>query len=316
MWGFGNSANLKPISSFKEAKDKYESTTPIRGRQEDVRPLGSNRRYTDHRIVKHRKAVQEEGNPLGKWVESYTARLYRTDCIEWNSDGSIEVGTGGYRSPTTQSFVNYTLQNRLGTFSSINGKWYFRNYKDGMDYYVDGEDNRKLRFEPTGNMVQTNGGMMDAYNVVNPVQEYKRKANRKALNALRRKYKSFIEYAGNMLSIDSGLAKDTTEKQTLSWYDRTLTYANWRQDAVIKNRTHLFKELDRFNESGDLEIAYAMAVRVSLAFGNYNGYCSKEQFVRGFAEVLKYQFKEEVFTSIPMPIGEAFYDSNAKYFRQ
>lgn len=310
-WGFGNSAGLKPIGSFKEAKHKYEDTTPIRGRKEDVRPLGSNRRYSEHRIIKNMKSVEEEGNPIGKWVESYTARLYRTDCVEWNSDGSIEVGTGGYRSPTTQSFINYTLQNRLGTIHSFNGKWYFRNYKDSMDYFIDANDARTLRFEPTGNMVQTNGGMMNAYDVVNPVQEYRYKANRKALNALRKRYKSFIEYGTNML-----LMSPQVDTEGKSWNDGILTYSYWSNEKVVTNRAKLFKELDKFNESGDLEIAYAMLVKVGQAFGDYKCRITSKQFADGFTEVLKYQFAEQAFTAIPIPIGKAFYDRNSRYFRK
>lgn len=310
-WGFGNSAGLKPIGSFKEAKAKYDDTTPIRGRQEDVRPLGSNRRYTAHCIVKNRKAVQEEGNPLGKWVESYSARLYNADCVEWNSDGSIEVGTGWWKSPTTQSFINYTLNNRLGTFNSYNGKWYFRNYANSMEYYLDSENSHRLRFEPTGNMVQTNGGMVNAYDVVNPVQEYKYKANRKGLNAVRRRYKDFIEYGKNIL-----LISPQVEVEGKSWNEDVLTYHSYRKETATRNRTNLFKELDKFNESGDLEIALAVMTKIGHAFGDYKGRISSAEFVRGFAEVLKYQFSNEAFIATPMPIGEAFYDRNAKYFRQ
>ena len=310
-WGYGNSANLKPIGSFKEAKDWYDNTDPIRGRKEDVRPLGSNRRYTNHRIVKNMKSVEEAGNPLGRWQESYSARLYRTDCVEWFDDGSIEVGTGGWRSPSMQSFINYTLNNRLGTIESLNGKWYFRNYKDSMEYYLDGNDKRRLRFEPTGNTIQTNGGMMDAYDVVNPVQEYKYKANRKGLNALRKKYKSFIEYGKNMLLIDPKIDPNGRD-----WHNNMLTYHHWRNDTAITNRTYLFKQLDAFNESGDLELAYEAVKKIGYAFSDYKGRITSAQFARSFNEVLKYQFAEQAFVTTPMLIGEAFYDSNAKYFRK
>ena len=310
-WGYGNSAGLTPIGSFKEAKFEYDNTDPIRGRVEDVRPLGSNRRYTDHRIVKNMKSVEEAGNPLGRWQETYSARLYRTDCVEWFDDGSIEVGTGGWRSPSTQSFINYTLNNRLGTIESLGGKWYFRNYKDSREYYLDGNDKRRLRFEPTGNTIQTNGGMMDAYNVVNPVQEYKYKANRKGLNALRKKYESFIEYGKNMLLIDPKIDPNGRD-----WHNNMLTYHRWRNDTAITNRTYLFKQLDAFNESGDLELAYEAVKKIGHAFGDYKGRITSTQFARVFNEVLKYQFKEEAFVATPMLIGEAFYDSNAKYFRK
>lgn len=310
MWGFGNSAGLQPIGSFKEAKNTYDKVRPIIGRREDVRPLGKNRRYSDHRIIKHMKAVEEVGNPLGKWVESYSARLYRTDCVEWVSDGTIEVGTGGYRSPSTLSFINYTLQNRLGIINSVGGKWYFRNYADGMDYFIDACDSRRLSFKPTGNQVQTNGGMMNAYDVVNPVQEYKRKANRKALNAIRKRYKDFIQYGSNMLSIDGKY-----ERASGSFWENRLITNGWGAESAKKNRVLLFADINKFIETNDLELAYSAVNAIASAFGGYHT-CTKEQFVRGFNEVMKYEFHNEAFISEPVEIGTAFYDRNEKYFRQ
>jgi hypothetical protein len=180
-----------------------------------------------------------------------------------------------------------------------------------MDYYIDGNDKRRLRFEPTGNMVQTNGGMIDAYDVINPVQEYTYKANRKALNALRRKYKSFIEYGANML-----LMSPQVDVEGKSWNADLLTYGYYRNEIAITNRTHLFKELDKFNDSGDLEIALAMMTKLGHAFGDYKGRFSSAAFIRGFTEVLKYQFSEQAFIAVPVTIGEYFYDRNARYFRK
>jgi hypothetical protein len=153
--------------------------------------------------------------------------------------------------------------------------------------------------------------MMDAYDVVNPVQEYKYKANRKALNAIRKKYKDFLEYGKNMLLIDPKIEVDGRD-----WQNNMLTYHHWRNDTAITNRTYLFKQLDEFNQSGDLELAYEAVKKISHTVCDYKGRITSAQFARSFNEVLKYQFKEEAFTATPMPIGEAFYDSNAKYFRQ
>ena len=95
-----------------------------------------------------------------------------------------------------------------------------------------------------------------------------------------------------------------------------LTHSRWGNSTFANNRTHLFKQLDEFNLSGDLEIAYAMLGKIGNAFGDYKGRITSKQFADGFTEVLKYQFKEEAFTATPVPIGEAFYDRNANYFRK
>jgi hypothetical protein len=38
------------------------------------------------------------------------------------------------------------------------------------------------------------------------------------------------------------------------------------------------------------------------------------EWLNGVTEMLKYRFKDSVFHKEAMPIGEAFYDRNAKYF--
>jgi len=101
-----------------------------------------------------------------------------------------------------------------------------------------------------------------------------------------------------------------------TWSDSGLTWSHWSNDKCIKNRTHLFKQLDEFNQSGDLELAYDAVMRIGHAFGDYKGRITNSQFAKAFAEILKYQFKEEAFVVVPMPIGYHFFDRNAKYFRQ
>jgi hypothetical protein len=179
-----------------------------------------------------------------------------------------------------------------------------------MDYFIDACESRRLSFKPTGNQVQTNGGMMNAYDVVNPVQEYKRKANRKALNAIRKKYKDFIQYGSNMLSIDGKY-----ERALGSYWDNRLVTNGWNLEQAKKNRVNLFAEIDKFIETNNLELAYSAVNTIASAFGGYHT-CTKEQFVHGFNEVMKYEFHNEVFISEPVEIGTAFYDRNEKYFRQ
>ena len=47
------------ICSYEQAKNRWESVKPIRGRVEDVRPVG-NRRATEYRIVKETDPDFEE----------------------------------------------------------------------------------------------------------------------------------------------------------------------------------------------------------------------------------------------------------------
>ena len=95
----------------------------------------------------------------------------------------------------------------------------------------------------------------------------------------------------------------------------------WRNSEPVKtNRAKLIKALDRFNDSGDLNLAYEILSYVAYDAGNYSyrdssASCSPTSFANRMIEVFKYHFRDEVFTSEEQPIGTPFFDANAKYFK-
>ena len=119
-WGYGNCAGIKPINNYEQAKEKYESTAWIRGRKEDVRPLGSNRRYTWYRIVKDTIAEQFKGTEYN--IDA--AELYGSKCVTFFPNGKVDIQTYCWRSPTTMAFINYTCR-EFGYIVSKGGKWYW-----------------------------------------------------------------------------------------------------------------------------------------------------------------------------------------------
>jgi hypothetical protein len=306
MWGFGNSAGLVQMHSFAEAKNKWDNTTPIRGRSKDCKPLGRNRRYNDRTIQKHWRVVED--GCLGQYVESYTANLWGTDYIEWFSDGRVFVKTGGYSSPTTNSTINYSIADAYGELYSFNGKPYFKT-KDGKSYRM---TSAGLMLEPTGEEIHSKHPYIaKVMRPLNPFQEYKYRANRKEMNKIRKHYQKFIDYGKAMYSITDMIAEKKDNKQ--GWYHYQFTYSKWQNDAMVQNRGRVFKLIDEFIDTDNLEIAYKAAIEIGHGFG-WNNTCSAEQFADGVTEILKYRFKDSVFHKEAIPIGEAFYDRNAKYF--
>jgi len=308
MWGFGNSAGLVQLRSFDEAKRKWDNTLPIRGRSKDWKPLGRNRRYNDRTIQKHWRAVDD--GFVGKYVESYTANLWGTNYVEWFSDGRLFVRTGGYSSPTVTATINYSVADGYGELYSHNGKPYFKT-KDGKSYVMTAEG---LMMEPTGEEVQVNAGMAKVMRPLNPVQEYKYRANRKEMNKIRKHYKKFIDYGNAMYSIDSHIPEKKDNRVLGSgYYYHQFTYSKWNNDQIKLNRSRVFKMINEFIDTDNLEIAYKAACEIGHGFG-WNGCCSTKDFNNGMSEMIKYLFKDSVFHKEAMPIGEAFYDRNAKYF--
>jgi hypothetical protein len=306
MWGFGNSAGLVQLHSFEEAKNKWENTLPIRGRTKDCRPLGRNRARSDYEIRKHWRVVED--GCLGKYVESYTANLWHTDYVEWFSDGRLFVRTGGYSSPSINACVNYSVANAYGELYSFNGKPYFKT-KDGKSYFITRDG---LMLEPTGQEIQTHvGHIAKVMHPLNPIQEYKYRANRKEMNKVRKHYKKFIDYGVAMYGIDDRIPEKKDNNQ--GWYHYQFTYSKWQNNVMVENRARLFKMVDEFIDTDNLEIAYQAACEIGHCFG-WGSNCTPEQFTDGMTEILKYRFKDSVFHKEAIEIGTPFYDRNAKYF--
>ena len=302
-WGFGNSAGLVQLHSFDEAKRKFDNTLPIRGRAKDCKPLGRNRRYNDRTIQKHWRAVDD--GCVGKYVESYTANLWGTNYIEWFSDGRLFVKTGGYSSPSVNATINYSVADSYGDLYSHNGKPYFRT-KDGKSYLM---TSAGLMLEPREE-IHNLPYPARVMHPLNPIQENKYRANRKEMNKIRKHYKKFVDYGIAMYSITDIIPE---EREKGAWYHYNFTYSKWNNDTIKGNRARVFKMIDEFIDTDNLEIAYKAAIEIGHGFG-WNNLCSKNSFVDGVTELLKYRFKDSVFHKEAMPIGEAFYDRNAKYF--
>jgi hypothetical protein len=301
-WGFGNTAGVKQLASYEQAKLKFDNTVPIRGRKEECRPLGSQRQHSDRTIKKNWKSVDD--GFVGQWVVTYSANVWGRDRVEWFPDGSIWVGTGGYSNPTISSTVNYSISDTYGEIYSFNGKPYFKT-KDGKSYVMTSEG---LMLEPIG---EGEHGKVKIMRPTNPKQEHKYKANRRAMNQVRKRYAKFIDYGKAMFSIDTKLP-EREQTAASNWYYYVFTNRGWSIEESTKNRARVFKLIDSFIDSGDLEVAYQAATELGHGFG-WRDNCSTQEFLNGFTEIIKYVFKDEVFTAEPIEIGKAFYDRNAKY---
>ncbi len=104
-----NSARIKSLPTYAQAKAHYESVVPIRG-SDNIRPLGANRRYKYTQIVKRMISVETPDNPLGEWAEVYACNLWGTDYITFYPNGDLVIDTKyrgrGYIQLTGKS--NYT----------------------------------------------------------------------------------------------------------------------------------------------------------------------------------------------------------------
>ena len=316
-WGMGNVANIPSIPNYAKAKEHYESVTPIRGR-DNVRPLGSKRRYTWFRIKENRRVIED--GFLGQYITTYTCTLYDShDCVEYFPDGSIAIRTFGWHTPTTIAFINYATR-EFGHIESVKGKWYWKQKHDGKMFLIKAQAmNRKSVGIKLVREGWDDEGVMV---VVDPVKEKKYSINRKAMNVVRKKYEFFRDYCYVMLSMNSSVSREEVENITkeLGFNHTNLVGSeHWRtEDRTKINRDLFFSRMDRVIQAADLELMYSLAILACYSFGRWSyrdntAICSPQQFNKQWSELLKYKFFKEVTVAKDVEVGVGFKDDNTKY---
>ena len=316
-WGHGNCAQLPKLISYEKAKEHFDNVVPIRGRATEVRPLGRKRRYSWYEITKNTKAVQVKDDPLGQFITTYACRMFRTDCVEFFSDGKIILRTSGWTGFTTQAFINYVVE-PIGVINSHEGKWYWQVRREGRlaesyPFPMGKHDEFVLEYK--------DGAMMP----VDIKPEYRYSVNRKAMNAMRKKYEAIITYGKGVLSLSKEVdvlkekemyGVDTQMGSILAGYSSTYNIYN---EARRANIVKMFKALDKYEETKDLDIIYNMFLYISKNAGRYSYRtqgvtCEPVWFKEAMDKLIKFAFSSEVFVPTEQPIGVPFKDRNAKYF--
>jgi hypothetical protein len=301
LWGHGNCAGIPRLSSYDEAMTHYKNVVPIRGRKEEVKPLGRNRRFTWYRIVEQTIANQGENSEY----KVYTCQLYGQDVVSYFPNGDIKLSVTSWNNITLGAFMNFVLGG-VGNIVSESGKWFFQN-------------NRKQLFRFNNNMVLRKGedGLFTPTEVV---ADRVHKINRKAINALRKKYKVVIDYGKTMLALDHKIGKlDQLQlRKNGITSNRFVPYHNWESKDSYSSRAKWFELANKQIESGDLELLYDLAQYVAMASGRYSYRddtysCEPEWYVNYLDDMIKHQYAEEVFTVEELPIGQASADRNKRY---
>jgi len=314
-----NSARIKPIANYEEAKHRFDTVVPIRGRLEDVRPLGEKRRFSWYHIKKSLISVEHPNEPLGVYEYAYSCNISERKIIEFFSNGDIGLYFNYWKGPTLFGFVTYTLATDIGRIESCQGKWYFINTKGEGYPFV-------------GNMILTK--VEDIFRPKGVQPEKKYALNRKVMNALRKRYSFFTDYGKTCLSMNPKVQRikepvaiknvpDAFVKLGLNFERLELLpykYSNHDNDGSKLGRLGLLGGLAYFEKHQDLELLYELMIYVATYSGrwiwsnNNEVHCDPDDFVGTFEEVLKYQYKDSLFVSAEQPVGSIFNDKNKKYF--
>ena len=314
-----NSARLPSMVNYAYAKTVFDDAVPYRGRYPIEKPLGKNRRYDHMQIHQRIRSIEVEGDPLGQFATTICCKLYETDCIEFYPDESIVLRVNSWRGPTTMMFLNYTLQEHIGSVQSESGKWYFLN-KGGEAFPM-----------PTGKGEEMHIHFVDGYGFrpKDCKPEYKYKVRRKEMNRLRKYYSDFIEYGRSMLLADGGIGTHqevSEETKGLGFSGCNFignriyeNYGETKRISVPNERAKLMSMVEEAMADNDLEMKYKLMKIVASINCHYDyrtstQKCKPDTFVMMFDELIKYQHRDSIFEAVEQEIGVPFRDRNGYVF--
>lgn len=184
-------------------KTKYEETKPIRGRAEDIRPIGQRRRDWE-RVVKDERAD-------GVW---YGAKLYQTEVVMYSPDGRMELRIDDWATPSTADFMT-----AHSPFRATKNRGYI--------WVKLGEQN-----VPVSKAGVTKFRVQDGKWVLDQEIKLRQKVvDRSKSKQVRDRIRGFVNYANTMLKLSDGWVRAATTAQwrTLNegddgWHYRRYVY--------------------------------------------------------------------------------------------
>lgn len=181
---------------YERFKSKYETTKPIRGRVEEVRPIGGRRRTWE--------CLTKEDRPDGEW---YGAMLYNTNVVMYGPNGEIELSSGGWNTPSTAEFM--TLHSPFTVTKNNRKLWVYCNKETHL---LPKDTPLKIKPVVTKLVGSEDGSKIQGfhYEVENIQTMRQRVVNRTASNAIRKRIKPFIDFSTTMLKLSDGWLMNAT----------------------------------------------------------------------------------------------------------
>lgn len=303
MYGYNRNSGIHPLANYKEALYKWESTKPIRGRAEDVRPLG-NRRQADQHTIRF--------NPAGV-VECV---LYKTPVVSFWENGDIVIKNAGYNSQSTCHFLDevlWDMHSRIYANEMLVG---FKRTPD--EWLIIPEDGLTLKRDENGNLMATRTKAHMVHTV-----------DRTQANIVRARYSEFTKYLSRMCRLKGNslyLKEDMktvfgTHKFGNADVPRSLAsqqYDDWVASAKLFNTWVTDTNAETKNDS-----FYKALLHMAWSFGNEkwgNGEATghvlhEKKAVHALNDLIIGLNRSEILKEKVLPIGKVSRDSYGTFFR-
>lgn len=186
------------IDLYSYYQNRYNSTKPIRGRAEDVRPIGKRNRDWELLV----KEVRDDG----EWFGAY---LYDTNVAMYGPNGQLELRIDTWATPKTADFM--TSYSPFRAVKQQNQIW----------VHVQGVGSVPILQNQVTKFQFQDGKYVPAEQI-----KLKQKVvDRKAMGDMRKRLKGFTDYATTMLKLSDGWVRAETLAEWRSLDIQTLTFS-------------------------------------------------------------------------------------------
>ena len=255
---FGAKADDVPVLyDYAEAARREAEVKPIRGRIPECKPLGDRK--------KTHASIRREGDDI-------IVRLYRTDIVRYQPDGTVIVNQGGHESMSTRAYLNAILPMWFGSHQGTT-VWYDGSTRDGFVHH--------LLHARKDNIFKHNPNNVRAWEFTNPKPCVVHQKNRAGAKWVRAKYDTFLKYVKNikkLLGADGQIERDLD----LAKY---LTSGQLITLALSSNKEDHYKAM------------------VNLAW-NGRHWSGPADPIAQFEKVMLRHHRDEMLTAVTLPPGE------------
>jgi hypothetical protein len=184
-WASTKNRHMPCIQNYASAKAKWENTTPIRGYSQDSdRPL--------HDRSDRNRLIAKSG-------DTFAARLYNTEVVQYLPNGDVILNTGGWNSHATADFMNAVSPVQAELFD---GSVWAR-FRNSACYVV-------------RNMLRIRQDDKGIWYPVAPVPTVTYQLNKEKCKQIRTSFKPFVAYADAMIKLEG---KKKNEWHSASVFD-------------------------------------------------------------------------------------------------
>ena len=294
MYGHHRNSGIHTLANYNEAFHKWESTKPIRGRGEDVRPLGHRRSADQYKI----EMLPEGG---------VACVLYKTPVVTFFEDGDVRILNENWNSVSTCNFIDevlYSVSSRI-----YNNDLYVRT-RQGE--FALGEEGIWLRMNAQGKLEIKTDKLPPRY--VHAI-------DRKKANNVRAQYKPFIDYASRMCRLKGNDPYLESEiKRVFPPIGMGVLLGNRAYDKWTDTVRSLFTLMKSEGENQHDDY-YKALLMLAKSYGNHRyrepeGFVVMERKLKVALDDLIIGFhRDELLVQKEIPLGVARRDTNGKYFR-